>query len=158
MLNKIGILNLQGCKKVNDKYININNTLQRQFPNDYFTKDELLPFKKYKFGMNYYNVPNYSIDYLDRTYLNCETIGKIGMNHKTNKFPKGDYFWLYGIFDTKIKKYYVIKTNNIKKNNSLLRSIYNKINNKYILLIITPEKEELLKQNYYLYDNFVNNI
>ena len=151
--NRYPFLDIFRFKKIDNTYVNINYAIRIEWPNDYFTEDELLPLKKYKFGKNYYNVPNYSIDYLNRNYLNWEIIGKIGMNHKTNKTCKDNNFWLYGIYDAKIKKYIIININNTEKNIDKIKDIYNKVNNEYILLIITPEREELIKQNSYLNNN-----
>lgn len=115
-------------KKEGNKYIMNDEELISYWPNEYYNEDELYPLKKYKFGNNYYNGPNFCLDYLDRMYWLWEFEGLQTSDHKDKKNIYKKITLDYNNSEHKLKPYYYIKTNdNIKE-------IYNKYYNNYIIV------------------------
>ena len=126
-------------------YANIENTyhmnredLREKWPNEYYTHDELLPLKKYKFGDLILDGPNYPIGYLNRMYPDWQVYGIQTFNHKTMSNTNYKVILDYENSSHKLKPYLRIQ-NNISKNkndNPYLRELYDLNYDKYVLIVV----------------------
>ena len=119
--------------KDGDKYKFSKNDAHNIWPNGWFYENELFPLKKYKFGNNYYNGPNYSLPYLDRMYKDWQYYGIQTHLHKSIE-NVNDLVSSYGKFrldtnkNSKIKPYYYVS------NKEDMINAYNKYYNDYIVV------------------------
>lgn len=120
-----------------NKYQMNNDDLISKWPNEYYTKDELFPLKRYSFGELSLNGPNYPIAYLNRMYPEWEYFSIQIFDHINMKSTYNKIILDQSNPTHKLKPYLLVE-NNISKNkndNPYLRELYNLNHNKYILII-----------------------